>query len=103
MDRRAFIKSGVLGGVAHALGAYTLFPENVHAKIPKTLKVTALKVIPVWNGSMTYVFVKLYTNQGITGVGEGGIRGRAGTMIAAIKEHERYIVGKNPLQIEKHW
>ena len=103
MDRRAFIKSGVVGGVAQALGAYTLFPETVHAKIPKTLKVTALKVIPVWNGSMTYVFVKLYTNEGITGVGEGGIRGRAGTMIAAIKEHERYIVGKNPLQIERHW
>ncbi len=24
-------------------------------------------------------------------------------MIAAIREHERYIVGKNPMEIEKHW
>lgn len=103
MDRRAFLKTGIAGGLAHALGAYTLFPNEVHAKLPDDLTVTALKVIPVWNGSMTYVFVKLYTNHGITGVGEGGIRGRAGTMIAAIKEHERYIVGKNPLEIEKHW
>ena len=103
MDRRAFIKSGILGPAAQALAAYTLFPRHVHAALPSDLRVTKLKVIPVWNGSMNYIFVKLFTNHGITGVGEGGLRGRGGTMIAAIQEHERYIVGKNPLQIEKHW
>ena len=103
MQRRSFLKSTLIGGLAHSLGAYTLFPRDVHAKIPRNLKVTALKVIPVWTGSMNYVFVKLYTNLGVTGVGEGGLRGRGATMITAIQEHERYIVGKNPLQIEKHW
>ena len=103
MNRRSFIKKGIILGGALAAGTYTLFPEEVHAKISKDLKVTALKVIPVWTGGMTYVFVKLYTNQGITGVGEGGLRGHAGTMIAAIQEHERYIVGKNPLEIERHF
>lgn len=43
---------------------------------------------------MNSVFVKLYTNQGVTDVREGGIRGREATMSAAIQEHERYIVGK---------
>ena len=103
MDRRVFLKKGTILGGALAAGTYTLFPRDVRAKIPGNLKVTALKVIPVWTGSMNYIFVKLFTNEGITGVGEGGIRGRGGTMIAAIKEHERYIVGKNPLDIEKHW
>ena len=102
MHRRAFLKAGIGGAVTHAIG-YSLFPTELQAKIPDDLKVTALKVIPVWTGSMNYVFVKLYTNHGITGVGEGGIRGRAATMIAAIKEHERNIVGKNPREIEKHW
>ncbi len=102
MERRTFLRKGV-AAAAHLLGAWALFPKAVLAKMPRDLKVTALKVIPVWTGSMNYVFVKLYTNHGITGVGEGGIRGRGGTMIAAIKEHERYIVGKNPLEIEKHW
>ena len=101
MNRRTFLKTGL--GMAQALSTYTLFPRDVHAKLPSNLKVTALKVIPVWTGSMNYVFVKLYTNQGITGVGEGGIRGRGATMITAIQEHSRYIVGKDPLQIEKHW
>ena len=91
MHRRAFLKTGIAGAAAHAIG-HSLFPTAIQAKIPDDLKVTALKVIPVWTGSMNYVFVKLYTNHGITGVGEGGIRGRAATMIAAIKEHERYIV-----------
>ena len=103
MDRRTFLKTGMLAGFTHTCGSYALFPEELHAKIPDDLRVTALKVIPVWTGSMNYVFVKLYTNHGITGVGEGGIRGRGATMIAAIQEHERYIVGKNPMQIEKHW
>ena len=103
MNRREFIKKGIVFGGALASGTYTLFPEEVHAKIPKDLKVTALKVIPVWMGSLNYVFVKLYTNQGITGVGESTLRGHEGTMIAAIQEHERYIVGKNPLEIERHW
>ena len=103
MDRRTFLQRGAILGCSLVAGTYTLFPDDVRAKIPKDLKVTALKVIPVWNGSMNYIFVKLYTNQGITGVGEGGINGRGGTMIAAIREHERYIVGKNPLDIERHW
>ncbi len=103
MDRRTFLKSGLGAGVAASLGTHSLFSPELHAKIPANLKVTKLKVIPVWTGSMNYIFVKLYTNAGVTGVGEGGIRGRAATMIAAIQEHERYIVGKNPMQIEKHW
>ncbi len=103
MHRRSFLETTLLSGVAQALGHFALFPQDVHAELPKNLKITALKVIPVWTGSMTYVFVKLFTNEGVTGVGEGGIRGRAGTMMAAIQEHERYLVGKNPLQIEKHW
>ena len=102
MHRRSFLKASTAGAAAHAIG-HAIFPTELHAKIPGDLKVTALKVIPVWTGFMNYVFVKLYTNHGITGVGEGGIRGRAATMIAAIKEHERYILGKNPMEIEKHW
>jgi len=102
MHRRAFHQASIFGAASSAVG-YSLFPSEVQAKIPADLRVTGLKVIPVWTGSMNYVFVKLYTNHGITGVGEGGLRGRAATMIAAIQEHERYIVGKNPLQIEKHW
>ncbi|GIS59771.1 MAG: hypothetical protein CM1200mP2_19960 [Planctomycetaceae bacterium] len=82
MDRRTFLKSGLGAGVAASLGTLRCsLPNSCQDPGPK-LKVTKLKVIPVWTGSMNYIFVKLYTNAGVTGVGEGGIRGRAATMIA---------------------
>lgn len=103
MTRREFLKTGAILSSTLAVGNYSLFPLDVYAKLPANLTVTALKVIPVFNGSYTWVYVKIYTSEGITGIGEGGMRGKEGTMIAAIQEHERYLIGKNPLEIEKHW
>ena len=78
MHRRMFLKAGIAGAAAHVTG-HSLFPAELQAKIPADLRVTALKVIPVWTGSMNYVFVKLYTNHGITGVGEGGSGNKVST------------------------
>jgi galactonate dehydratase len=49
------------------------------------------------------VFVKLYTDQGLTGLGEGSVTSKAMTMAAAIEEHKRYLVGRDPTDIEMHW
>ena len=40
-----------------------------------------------------FVFVKIYTNQGITGLGEGTLTGKARTVEQAILEYKRYLVG----------
>ncbi|MCA9109067.1 MAG: hypothetical protein KDA52_03900, partial [Planctomycetaceae bacterium] len=61
MNRRTFLIRGLAAGMVGACGGFGLFPDRVLAELPKDLKVTEFKVIPVWNGSMTYVFVKLYT------------------------------------------
>ncbi len=53
--------------------------------------------------SKNYVFCKIYTNQGIVGVGEGSVTSKAATMKAAIDEHHRYLVGRDPTDIEMHW
>ena len=50
-----------------------------------------------------FVFAKIYTDQGITGLGEGTLTGKAATVEQAILEHKRYLVGKNPSEIERHW
>ena len=47
MDRRTFLKSGFGAGLAASLGGYSLFPSDVHARIPANLKVTKIKVIPL--------------------------------------------------------
>ncbi len=67
------------------------------------LKVTGLKTFVVNVGSVNWVFVKIYTNQGLTGLGEGSVTSKEATIAEAIREHERYLVGKDPTAIERHW
>jgi galactonate dehydratase len=50
-----------------------------------------------------WLFVKIETDEGITGWGEPVIEGRAATVDAAVKELSSYLIGKNPLHIEDHW
>jgi galactonate dehydratase len=50
-----------------------------------------------------WLFVKIETDEGITGWGEPVIEGRAATVEAAVKELSTYLIGKNPLHIEDHW
>jgi galactonate dehydratase len=45
----------------------------------------------------------VYTNQGIVGLGEGTLTGKEATVEQAILEHKRYLVGKDPTDIEAHW
>jgi galactonate dehydratase len=49
-----------------------------------------------------WVFVKLYTDSGIEGVGEGTLEGREPTVATAIEELGRYLVGQDPFAIERH-
>src|ERR1043166_5120539 len=65
------------------------------------LKITKLEIIPV--NSLRTIFVKLHTDAGIIGIGEGTVEGRIGTVVAAIKELEDYLIGKDPRQPAHHW
>jgi galactonate dehydratase len=67
------------------------------------LKVTGLKTFVVHLGSVNWVFCKVLTNQGITGLGEGSVTSKEATVAQAIMEHERYLLGKDPTDIEMHW
>jgi galactonate dehydratase len=65
------------------------------------IKITKLEIIPVQ--SLRSIFVKMYTDAGIVGVGEGTVEGRIATVMAAIKQIEPYLVGKDPRQPAHHW
>ncbi len=47
--------------------------------------------------------VQIDTDAGISGIGEGTLETKEQTVATCITEHERYLRGKDPLQIEKHW
>ncbi len=49
-------------------------------------------------------FVKIRTNEGITGLGEGSISdNKAGTIAQCIKDMEGHLIGKDPTNIEYLW
>ncbi|MFC5653795.1 galactonate dehydratase [Paenibacillus solisilvae] len=55
------------------------------------------KVQPRW------LFLKIETDEGISGWGEPVVEGRAATVETCVKELMEYLVGKDPLRIEDHW
>jgi galactonate dehydratase len=65
------------------------------------IKITKLEIIPVH--SLRSIFVKMYTDAGIVGLGEGTVEGRIETVMAAIRQLEPYLMGKDPRQPAHHW
>lgn len=51
-----------------------------------------------------WVFLRLETDTGIVGWGEPIVEGHARTTVAAVSEIiDNYLIGKDPLDIERHW
>jgi len=64
------------------------------------MKITSIKtyvVPPRW------LFVKVQTDEGIVGWGEGVLEGHAETMAAKFSELEDFLIGTDPLRIEDTW
>lgn len=55
------------------------------------------KVPPRW------LFLKVSTDEGISGWGEPIVEGRAETVWAAVEEMSEYLIGKDPARIEDHF
>ena len=64
------------------------------------MKITALKtfiVPPRW------LFLKVETDEGISGWGEPVLEGHAETLAAKIRESEGFLIGRDPMLIEDTW
>ena len=102
-DRRSFISKSLLAGTGLGfMSSYGQGYESAICKAPKrsapsTLKITDVKCAYIRNGGA--LFVKVYTNQGIYGCGEGADAVQ-GTYHLVKKFGER-IKGENPLNIHR--
>jgi galactonate dehydratase len=63
----------------------------------KITKLTTFVVPPRW------LFLKVETDEGVTGWGEPVVEGRAETVAACVAELADYLIGKDPSAIEDHW
>jgi galactonate dehydratase len=50
-----------------------------------------------------YLFVKVHTDEGITGLGESGAWGYLEASAGAVQTFKQYLIGQDPLRIEHHW
>lgn len=70
------------------------------------LRITGMKVFGVTlpeslgQSDRPYVFVKIETNQGVTGWGEATLEGKAAAAMACVNDLKDLIVGSDPMQVE---
>ncbi len=101
ISRRELVQSAL--GLALPASVVSPLRAATEKAKPLNLKVTGLKTFVVNVGNVNWAFCKVYTNQGLTGLGEGSITSKEATLANAIMEHERYLVGKDPTDIELHY
>jgi galactonate dehydratase len=63
------------------------------------MKITDLKILL----ANRFMYVQIYTDEGLTGLGECGTWGYLDAAAAAAETFKSYLVGQDPLQIEHHW
>jgi galactonate dehydratase len=63
------------------------------------MKITDIQTLPIDR----YLFVKVHTDVGITGLGESGAWGYLEASEKAVETFTRYLIGQDPLRIEHHW
>jgi galactonate dehydratase len=64
------------------------------------MKITALDLFLV---PPRWLFLKVSTDEGLSGWGEPVVEGHAETVLAAVREAEGYLIGRDPLQINDLW
>jgi L-alanine-DL-glutamate epimerase-like enolase superfamily enzyme len=94
MDRKSFLQKSALGYSGLVVGGLAVNPMETPSK-PSDLKITDIRAV-VLAANYDYSIIKIYTNQGIVGLGE--VRD-AGWPAQALMM-KPYLIGKNPLDIE---
>jgi galactonate dehydratase len=98
MNRRQLLLA-----LACAAGPRRALAQATAKARPLALKITGLRTFVVNVGGQNWVFCKVITNQGLTGLGEGSVTSKEATVVQAIMDNERFLVGKDPTEIELLW
>ena len=64
------------------------------------MRITSLELFRV---PPRWLFLKVSTDEGVTGWGEPIVEGRAATVEAAVRELSDYLIGADPMRIEDHF
>ena len=63
------------------------------------MKITRIETFAVGAGWKNWLFVRVHTDAGLTGLGEATLNGFIRTTEAAIRELEAFVIGQDPRQV----
>jgi galactonate dehydratase len=64
------------------------------------MKITNIEPYLVWSGNANYMFVVVDTDEGISGVGEAGLRSRMLAVASCIEHLKLHLIGEDPMRTE---
>ena len=67
------------------------------------MKITKIETFKYWIEWCNWLFVKVSTDEGLYGWGEGSLHGAIESVETAIHELEPVLVGQDPSGVERHW
>ncbi len=67
------------------------------------MKITRIETFKFWVDWMNWLFVRIDTDDGLSGWGEGSLHGALGAVETAIHEYAPQLVGQDPAGPERHW
>jgi L-alanine-DL-glutamate epimerase-like enolase superfamily enzyme len=67
------------------------------------MKITAIRLYPVWVGIRNQLLVKVETDAGLFGWGESGLSGRERAVVGAIEHYREFLIGRDPFHIGAIW
>jgi galactonate dehydratase len=112
LRRRTFFRNLATTVAAAATGAKAAQPDTLLTNTPPPrmqgkppqfkpkLRITRLETFLV---KPRYLFLKIHTDEGIVGLGEPVVEGRARTCATAIEEMSPWLIGKDPRNVVHHW
>jgi galactonate dehydratase len=74
-------------------------------EVPHGMKITDVKtfIINSRESGRNFTFVKIYTDEGITGLGEAGVTGKELAVEGLVRTYREFLVGMDPSRIEHIW
>jgi galactonate dehydratase len=101
MRRRQFLANA--GTAAAGPLAAPLLQASAQIGTRSAIHLTDIRVYPVGVGGRNLIFVKVETDQGISGIGEAYSAGPDDATIATIYDFKRWLIGQDPRNVEHIW
>ena len=67
------------------------------------MKITDIKIFPVWYGPRNMLLVKVETDTGLYGWGEAGLSSRELAVVGAVKHYREWLIGKDRAFLYPGW